>query len=68
MKTLIASCVSIFLAGMVIGSYIGYRYYERHITNEAIEQMVQGIESSDKLEAIRSIRTIELIEAGNTSK
>ena len=67
MKTLIASVFSL-LVGSVIGCYIGYSYYEKHVTNEAVEQMMQEIESSDGVQAARAIRAIELIESGETQK
>jgi uncharacterized protein YneF (UPF0154 family) len=62
MKILIAS-VSL-LVGLIIGCYIGYKCYERHITNEAVEQMLKTIESQDGEEAARDVRAIELIESG----
>jgi len=67
MKALIVFAVSL-VVGSVIGCYIGYSYYEKHVTNEAVEQMVQGIESSDRLETANAIRAIGLIESGETQK
>jgi len=67
MKALIASGVSL-LVGLLLGGYIGYRYYDRHITNEAVEQMLGGVESSESLEAARGIRAIELIQSGDSQQ
>ncbi len=67
MKALIASGVSL-LVGLAIGGYIGYRYHDRHITNEAVEQMLEGMESSERLEAARGIRAIELIQSGDSQQ
>jgi uncharacterized protein (UPF0261 family) len=67
MKALIAPAVSL-LVGLVAGCYIGYGYYEKHLTNEAAEQMVQEVESSDRLEAANAVRAIGLIESGETQK
>jgi hypothetical protein len=63
MKTLIASIVC-----LAIGFFVGYWYYERHITNEAVQQMMSGVESSDRLEATMSIRAISLAESGDTQQ
>jgi len=67
MKILIACAVSL-LVGCVIGYYIGYSYYEKRVTNRAVEQMMLGIESSDGVQAARAIRSIELIGSGETQK
>jgi len=67
MKTIIASAVCL-LVGFVMGCYIGYNYNEKHVTNEAVEQMLQGMESSERLEAAYAIRAIGLIESGETQK
>jgi hypothetical protein len=67
MKTFVASVVSL-LVGLAIGCCIGYRYYEWHITNEAIQQMVKGGESSDAYEAAMSARAIGLIDSGEEQK
>jgi uncharacterized protein YneF (UPF0154 family) len=65
MKPLIAS-VSL-VVGLVVGFYIGYRYYERHITNEAVQQMMAEMESSDGYHAAEAVRIIELIDSGDRS-
>lgn len=67
MKTFSASAISL-LVGLAIGCYIGYRYNERHITNEAIKQMVEGIESSDAFMASFSARSIGLIDSGQSQQ
>ena len=67
MKTIFLSVVSL-VVGLAIGDYIGYRYHDRHISNEAVQQMLDGMESADRLEAARSIRAIELIQTGNSQQ
>ena len=67
MKALIASIVCL-VVGLTIGFFVGYRYYERHITNEAVQQMLAGMESSQRLEAIMSIQAISLVESGDTQQ
>jgi len=66
MKTLIASAVSLLL-GSMIGWYIGYGH-AKHETTEAVEQMMQTMESSDGAEAARDILAIGLIGSGDTQK
>jgi hypothetical protein len=66
MKALIASIVSLML-GFVIGWCVEHRQAERKMT-DVVEQMQQPIEASDRLQAARGIRAIELIEAGNTNQ
>ncbi len=67
MKTFLASgfCLLIGLAG---GFFVGYRYYEKHITNEAVQEMAKGLESSDRLQAARGVRAIEDIQSGDTQR
>src|SRR5215831_3407903 len=67
MKTFIA-CFASLLVGLAIGCYVGYRYYERHITNEAVTRMVEGGESSDALIAATSARVIGFIDSGEPQK
>ena len=67
MKTLSACAVSLLL-GVGMGFNFGYRYYDRHITNEAIRQMLEGMESSERREAASAIRAIGLIESGEPQK
>jgi hypothetical protein len=67
MKTFVASAISL-LVGLAMGCYVGYRYYEKHITNEAIQQMVESLESYDALMASMSARTISLIDSGQDQK
>src|SRR5580698_4607517 len=57
-------CLISLVVGLGAGCYIGYRYYETHITNEAIQQMVESLESSDALMASMSAQTIRLIDSG----
>ena len=63
MKTLVVSFVSV-LVGLALGWHFGYRYCDRHYTNEAIQQLVESGESSDALLASMSARTISLIDSG----
>jgi hypothetical protein len=63
MKTLIISVVCL-LVGLWSGFYIGYRYWDRHSTNEAMQAMVESLESHDALLASMSARTISLIDSG----
>ena len=67
MKPLIISTASL-LVGVAIGCYVGYSYCDRHVTNEAVEQMLQGMESSDGEHAARAVRVIELIDSGENQK
>ena len=66
MKILIACFVSLFL-GIAMGWYFEHRHAEREMTS-VVEQMMQPIEASDRLAAARGIRTIKLIDAGNTQQ
>jgi len=63
MKTLIAAVVSLTL-GLVIGWYTEHRRAEREKT-EIVQQMVQKIESSHAVEAVRDVRAISVIGAGD---
>jgi hypothetical protein len=63
MKTFIASVISV-LVGLAIGWHFGYRYCDRHTSNEAMQAMVESLESHDALMASMSARTISLIDSG----
>jgi hypothetical protein len=63
MKTLVLSFVSV-LVGLAIGWHLGYRYCDRHGTNEAMQVMVESLESHNALMASMSARTISLIDSG----
>jgi hypothetical protein len=63
MKICITSIVAV-LVGLVIGFCIGNRSYHKHIADEALQQMVEQMESSDALMASMSARTISLIDSG----
>ena len=67
MKTFIASLTGL-LVGLAIGCYVGHRYYQRHTTNEAVQQLVEAGESSDALLAATSSRAIGFIDAGETQR
>ena len=66
MKALIASVVCLAI-GLAVGFFVGYRYYERHITNEAVKQMLDGMESADGERAAEATCVIELIDSGDRS-
>jgi hypothetical protein len=55
------------LLGLAAGWCFEHRQAEHRVTEVAV-QMVQGIEASDRLEAARGIRAIELIQSGNTEQ
>ena len=63
MKTLFISVVCL-LVGLWMGFYIGYRYWDKHSTNEAMQAMVESLESHNALMASMSARTISLIDSG----
>ena len=63
MKTLIAFVVCL-LVGLWSGFYIGYRYWDRHSTSQAMQAMVESLESHDALMASMSAHTISLIDSG----
>lgn len=67
MKTFITIIVSA-LIGLSAGFFIGYRYYQRHITNEAVQQLVESGESSDALLAATSVRAITSIDSGHSQE
>jgi uncharacterized protein YneF (UPF0154 family) len=67
MKTFLVPAVCL-LVGLAIGFFAGDRYNERHVTNEAVELMMSGREASERLDAVRGIRAIECIDAGNTQR
>jgi hypothetical protein len=67
MKTLIIVLVSA-LVGSAVGFYVGNRDYQRHITNEAVQQLVESGESSDALIAATSARAIGFIDSGEAQK
>jgi hypothetical protein len=65
-KTIPASIVCL-LVGSAIGLLVGYRYHDRHVMNEAVRQMVDGIESADGAHAAEATRVVEFIQAGESS-
>lgn len=67
MKTFLVSAISC-LVGLAIGCYIGYRYNERYVTNEAIQAMMEGSESSAAASASISARSIGLIDSGDSEQ
>ena len=67
MKALIGAGVSL-LAGLAIGGYVGYHAYDRGVTNEAVNLMVEGREIAEAEHAARATHAIELIQSGETVK
>jgi len=67
MKALIASIVCL-VVGLAFGFYAGNRDYHKHIADEAVQQLVASTESSDRSEAARGVRAIELIQSGDTQQ
>jgi len=67
MKICIASIISV-LVGLAIGWHFGYRYCDRHTSNEAMQAMVESLESHDALLASMSANTIRLIDSGQDQK
>ena len=67
MKTFVAS-VAFLLAGLTTGYYAGYRHCDWHATNEAMQAMVESLESHDALMASISVNTIRLIDSGQDQK
>lgn len=63
MKTLIASAASLLL-GLVMGWYIEHRR-AAHEKTEIVQQMVEGLESSDGEHAARAVRAIQFIDSGD---
>jgi len=55
------------MAGLAIGWYAG-RGQARHETTEAVQQMMETMESYDAAEAVTSIRAIGLVESGQYQK
>jgi len=67
MKALIVSIVCLTV-GLAIGFVAGYHYYERNITSQATRQMMQLMDSGNRLQAARGVRAIELIQSGDTQQ
>jgi len=55
------------LCGLAVGFIFGYRYYDRHITDEAVKQLSDDMESADCYHAAEATCAIELIESGDRS-
>jgi hypothetical protein len=67
MKIAIVSLISL-LVGLGIGCYVGYREWDNHITNEALNQLIESQESSEALAASVSLRAIGSIETDDAQK
>lgn len=65
MKTLIAFFVALLL-GLAAGSVFTLRRADHEVA-AVVTRMQQPYEASERLEAVRSIRAIELIQAGESS-
>lgn len=63
MKTFVTFLISLLL-GLALGVYIGYRYCYRHTSNQAMQAMVESLESHDALLASMNANTIRLIDSG----
>lgn len=60
----------IFFVGLLLGLGLGSVFTLRHADHEVaavVAQMQQPYEASERLDAIRSIRVIELIQSGDSS-
>jgi hypothetical protein len=66
MKALIASFVCL-VVGLAIGFYAGNRSYHKHMADEAVQQMVEGGESSDAMTAMVAAAAVRYIDSGETS-
>jgi hypothetical protein len=65
-KALLPSSITL-LIGLAVGAVVGHRSYDRHVTHEAVQQLVESGESSDRERAARAVRAIEMIQAGRSS-
>jgi hypothetical protein len=65
-QAFLTSSISL-IAGLCIGAYVGHRSYDRHVTNEAVQQVVESGESPDRERAGRAVRAIELIQSGQSN-
>jgi hypothetical protein len=63
-KTFIIS-VTCLVVGLAAGFFVGCRFYSRHVTNEAVTQMTEEMESSVGYHAAEATRVIELIDSGD---
>jgi len=66
MKALLASSIALVI-GLAVGAFVGRRSYDKHVTNEAVQQLVESVESSERERAARAVRAIEMIQSGRTS-
>jgi len=66
MKALLTSSIAL-LIGLVVGAFVGHRSYDKHVTNEAVQQLVESGESSDRERAARAVRAIAMIQSGRSS-
>jgi hypothetical protein len=66
MKTTVASLISLVL-GLGLGWYFESHRAQRDKT-EIVGQLVEGGESADRERAMRAVRAIESIQAGDTQK
>jgi len=66
MKTFVTAVI-VLVIGLAVGFYAGNRSYHKHITDEAVQQLVESVESSDRFEAAVALRGITLLESGESS-
>jgi hypothetical protein len=66
MKTCVASVIFL-LVGLVAGFYAGNRSYHKRIADDAVQQLVESGESSDRFEAAIAVRSVMLIQSGESS-
>jgi hypothetical protein len=66
MKALLTSSIAL-LIGLAVGAFVGHRSYDRHLTHEAVQLLVESRESSDRERTARAIRSIEMIQAGRSN-
>jgi hypothetical protein len=65
MKPLLSSSIAL-LIGLTVGVFLGRRSFNEHVTNEAVQQLVESGESSDRERAARAARAIEMIQDGRS--
>lgn len=66
MKAFVASAIFLVI-GLAVGFYTGNRTYHKHVADDAVQQLVESGESSDRFEAAMALRSIALIESGESS-
>lgn len=67
MKTSVTVIISL-MVGLVIGSFLGYRYSESQDTNWEMRQMMERTETFEAYTAGLSMRAIGLMDTGEDKK